>query len=136
MNRRDFLKSIAAVAAAAYLPALPAGFIHEFPSGPNASVKRYFSGGKQYGNSINMYFNTSQSAADKVKELLISDAKRTLPAGSRYELILGYPSDFGRRQGMTWYSDEKMQRLPVWRNAVFDPEIRGSGRQVIAELIA
>lgn len=46
---------------------------------------------------------------DLAHQLLMEDAKNCLPKGTKFDIRLGLPRDFGRTNLMGWYADGKLQ---------------------------
>lgn len=128
MNRRDFLKSLAAGMAVAAVPSLIAKektpavigeigridgvrFIETVP----ANVLAQFENGERYGNILASSSNLVESAINVLKE----DIRKALLPSTRYELLMRKSSQpFQRFGSFAWYADGDMQRSDQWEQAI------------------
>ena len=103
LTRRGFLRVGAAAAAAA---ALPFSLPKMKPIKP-----KDFDPGLEYGNSLAIAsINASYNECKPALEILIRDARKVLPRGTRFEIRQKIPSDYGRSNAMAWYTGPRVRQ--------------------------
>ena len=135
MDRRKFLQAIAAGFAAVALPAvaLPVaafapGSVHE---GSAEQIREWakFDASREYGHTMSVHGLVGEDAAEKTVSILLDDARKFLPPGTKFVVLDGGQEDYGLVQRFAWYY------CPVYCPAVigYDPV---SGRTVVCEAVA
>ena len=102
-TRRAFLLGVAATGVAITAPVKAAArYVHALTR-PRP---------RELGNGIT-HWTLWNDLTPEERNILLSklhaDAARNLPSGSRYQLRLSFPTDFGRAQSVGWYHSEFMQ---------------------------
>lgn len=107
MNRRDFLRS--ALLATVAVDLAPYAAIVPTTKGIGVCIplSRQFFEGERWIAEIETVIDRS----------LAVNAARRLPPGTRYEVRLGSPTDFGRVIGLAWYHHPAMIDDPDWDKA-------------------
>lgn len=136
MNRRDFLKSLAAGMAVAAIPslvtktesavvypdnwadALRHNLAQDLASSYNEEILAQFKNGEEYGNMIRFSSASDETVRHVIDSALLPDIKKHMVKGTRYELLVSEPRDFGRWYSVAWYADKDMQTQSNWEQAI------------------
>ena len=122
MDRRAFLKGLAAALAAPIAAKIAVSGSSEIAAvGPektlfSGSIGRYegftFYPQKEYGNEVLVLVRGLRVSemVEKAKEILMDDARRNLPKGTRFSVIDGGEQDYGNAHSLAWFYSPKGPR--------------------------
>ena len=119
MNRRNFLKTMLAGAAAAQFPGLLVA-----KTNPEVAEIGYYESFRFIESDLSQFANdqrfgnmlaTGKGEKSRMGALRIlkDDVIKHLKPGTRYELLGGTPTDYGHKYTYAWYADREIQSKPV-----------------------
>jgi hypothetical protein len=124
MNRRELLQSLIAAAVLVRVPGPVREAVPVAEAAPSLPTPALFTG--EAGRAIPIGGRAVSEGAKLARKLLIEDARRHLPPGTRFEVRVALPEMFGRSNRMAWYAAEgEMQEKPAddVQKMVFDNEL-------------
>lgn len=115
LERRDFIKGLLGTltVAATGLPVVLDEVASTLEIPPPLSI--WFDPLKEYGMAWR-YTGEHREWSEllpQLRNLLVADARRTLPPGTRFEIRAAPPTDFGRLREIAWYRSPSMDE-PDW----------------------